>query len=137
MQTFLPIGDVTFKADVAVLDWQRLGKQRGETHQLLTAESLSRINHPANVMWRGHEYQLCLYGIACCDEWLRRGYNDSTRLKFVFLAMHYVDTGLPSWFGGPIHSNHRGRLLAKLPSHYQQFNWPEAPREVNYWPSKN
>lgn len=135
MQTFLPYPDVV--ASVACLDRQRLGKQRLEVLQLLTPNSSSRANHPACVMWRGHNHELALYGIACCDEWIRRGYKDTTRLAIALQLMFHEPRGMPSWFGGAIHANHRARLLQKAPEHYSQFGWSEQPTEVNYWPTKS
>lgn len=128
MQTFLPYRD--FALSAACLDRQRLGKQRVEVLQLLTSPS----NHPASRMWRSHEHQLCLYGLAICDEWLKRGYNDSCKLKIALQLVFYAPSTLPTWFGGQLHANHRARLMAKAPEWYSQFGWTETPTEENYWP---
>jgi hypothetical protein len=65
VQTFLPLPD--FAESAAVLDRQRLGKQRVEVLQLLGALTGQRpgwVNHPAARMWRGHERALARYGLA-------------------------------------------------------------------------
>ena len=80
MQTFLPYSD--FEKSAKVLDYRRLGKQRVEGYQIMKAllnltESKAWRNHPATAMWRGHEGALALYCKTMCEEWIRRGYNDS------------------------------------------------------------
>jgi len=78
MQTFLPYAE--FERSAEVLDYRRLGKQRVETWQLIRAingETRGWRNHPAAVMWRDHVPALALYGKVICEEWIRRGYNDS------------------------------------------------------------
>lgn len=54
MQTFLPYS--SFKDSARVLDRQRLGKQRVENMQIITAlldPDYGWQNHPAVNMWRG------------------------------------------------------------------------------------
>src|SRR5438270_6037946 len=78
MQTFLPYAD--FTASSVALDTSRLGKQRVETFQILRALTWPEYawkNHPAVRMWRGFVPGLVAYGVASCDEWVRRGYADS------------------------------------------------------------
>jgi len=84
MQTFLPLED--FTASAQSLDRQRLGKQRVECLQILNALSNPGYgwqNHPAVTMWRGAELSLAKYGVAICDEWLRRGYKDTCKAKIL------------------------------------------------------
>lgn len=127
MQTFLPYPD--FEASAAVLDRLRLGKQRVETFQLLNAirgvdkngEPVSGVrgwtNHPAAVMWRRYTPALALYGVAMCDEWIRRGYNDTMRERLYAIYESEMETGhliLPYWFGDPaFHRSHQSNLLRK------------------------
>jgi len=88
MQTFLPYPNFTKSA--AVLDRQRLGKQRVETLQILRALSDSSYgwqNHPAVKMWRGCERALAAYGLLICAEWIDRGYKDTCMKKI----MTFVD----------------------------------------------
>lgn len=87
MQTFLPYEDYSWSA--AVLDRQRLGKQRVEVMQILRAlagETIGWKNHPAVRMWRGSEYALIVYGLAVCHEWVGRG-----------IGIHVPIRSLASW----------------------------------------
>ena len=139
MQTFLPYPD--FAASARVLDRQRLGKQRMEAFQLL--EVLRGVpgktgwrNHPAALMWKGHENSLVQYGLAICDEWIGRGYKDTMRPRIAALQDPGTRTRKPRWFGDPsFHAAHRGNLLRKDPVHYGQFGWTESPELPYLWPS--
>lgn len=117
MQTFLPYKD--FAESAKVLDRARLGKQRGETRQLLrvlTGASTAWANHPAVRMWSGHIVALGLYGLDVCDEWRRRGYVDHQREAIRALAApyNYGDAYYPVWLGDEaFHASHRAVLLAK------------------------
>src|SRR5438067_2219340 len=106
MMTFLAYPKYSNAA--LVLDRQRLGKQRLEAFQILNINlklrdnknlKLPWMNHPACKMWRGFERELCLYGIAICQEWLRRGYKDSMLKKFVELLDQtaYSKFNYPFW----------------------------------------
>jgi hypothetical protein len=138
MQTFLPYSDYVQSA--RVLDRQRLGKQRVETLQLLKANlvpSASRgwVNHPAAKMWRGYELNLISYGVAMCDEWLRRGYRDTCRDKILSYADLAAYRGVPPWLGdAALHASHRANLLRKDPDFYGQYGWSENPDDPYVWP---
>lgn len=136
MQTFLPVPD--YHAAVTLIDRQRLGRQRLECAQLLRAlrgETKGWGNHPAAKMWRGHEHALCVYALAVCDEWIRRGYKDTQRPLFAAALQALPDTGPPAWLGSPeFHAAHRSNLLRKLPAHYQQFGWSEPDSLEYVWP---
>lgn len=134
MQTFVP--EDTFTAIGVVLDRQRLGKQRVECLQLLNANlGLSRgwTSHPAAVMWRGHEAGLCAYGIAMCEEWVRRGYQDTCRAKMEALVAPDAND-LPRWWGdAAVILSHRSNLVRKMPEHYGAL-WA-VPDDLPYvWP---
>jgi len=104
IQTFLPLED--FAASARVLDSKRLGKQRLETLQILKAladPSYGWQNHPAVLMWRGHERQLILYGNHITTEWKR-----------------------------PVTIPHQSNLLRKAPWAYGHL-WPNVPRDLGYW----
>lgn len=153
MQTFLPYPD--FEASVATLDYRRLGKQRVECFQLLKVLGNSTdvdltlsegvvqpelhkpagrkngwANHPATRMWRGYEGALAEYHDACINEWVKRGYNNTMRLR--------AKPGpwpKPPFFGdAEFHASHRSNLLRKLPEHYSQFGWTEGPDLPYIWP---
>ncbi len=84
-------------------------------------------------MWAGHSNALCHYGMAMCEEWMDRGYNDELWSDF-----HLASSGplvLPPWMGSyRLHSSHRARLLCKDASYYRQFGWKELPSETYFWP---
>jgi hypothetical protein len=138
MQTFLPYSD--YAQSARVLDRQRLGKQRVETLQLLKANldpaaSRGWVNHPAAKMWRSYELNLIAYGVAMCDEWLRRGYRDTCRDKILSYADRAAYRGAPAWLGDEaFHASHRANLLRKDPDFYGQFGWTENPEDPYIWP---
>lgn len=137
MQTFLPFPDLARSA--SVLDRQRLGKQRVETLQILnalTGNSKGWHNHPATRMWAGFEAGLACYGVAVCDEWISRGYNDTCRDKITALVSgEQVD--LPPWFGDEeFHQAHRSNLLRKNREHYAPLFEVNLPDDLPYvWPA--
>ena len=144
MQTFLPYKD--FERSAQVLDWRRLGKQRVETLQILNAlmnETRGWRNHPATLMWEGHEYQLCRYGLYMCKEWKARGYYPGVThpaLKDwykVLKANPNNSRDMPSWMGKKrFHQSHRQKLVWKAPNHYLGLfkDVPEIPAtEPEYW----
>lgn len=138
MQTFLPYPD--FARSAAVLDRQRLGKQRVETMQLLKALHAGGgwSNHPAARMWRGYEPALVAYGLEVCLEWVRRGYKDTCFNKIgAYAEPHVVERMVvPPWLGDPaFHASHRSNLLRKLPNHYGQFGWTERDDLPYVWPA--
>ena len=135
MQTFLPFAD--FAQSAKVLDRQRLGKQRVETLQLLKAitdpNAKGWRNHPCAKQWSGHVDSLVAYGVAICDEWIARGYNDTCRDKILAFTTGQQTT--PAWLGNDaIHASHRGVLLHKNPNWYQQCGWDDQPVESVIWP---
>lgn len=138
MQTFLPHSD--FTASARVLDTARLGKQRVENLQILSAllwREYGWQHHPAVRMWRGHGGALRTYHKAICDEWATRGYADTCRDKFdALLALTTVRTdAMPPWLGrADFHASHRAALLHKNFAHYSRFGWDEAPQLAYIWP---
>lgn len=139
MQTFLPYDDFTKSA--AVLDRQRLGKQRVEGLQILRALSgLTKgwVNHPATKMWRGHEWSLAEYTIGMCVEWINRGYNDTCVDKIILLSDEHGSSwgkGEPVWLGvEAVHLSHQSNLIRKSPDYYGPL-FPEVPDDLPYvWP---
>ncbi len=85
MQTFLPYSDIT--ESMRVLDNKRLGKQRVETYQIISAITgrlkldgtpyKGWVNHPCSVMWRNHVPLLKMYLNASIDEWVKRGFKNT------------------------------------------------------------
>jgi pyrimidine dimer DNA glycosylase len=140
MQTFLPYS--SFKLSAYSLDRLRLGKQRIEALQILRTlmgVSSGWSNHPAVRMWCGHEFHLSRYGIAICDEWIERKYNDTCYEKFIefqFLCTQQKKGfDPPHWLGNlEFHKSHQSNLIRKLPERYKSF-WPCVPNNLPYiWP---
>lgn len=142
MQTFLPYESFTKSA--AVLDRQRLGKQRVENLQIMRAlldPSYGWQHHPATNMWRGHELYLNDYHIVIVGEWTDRGYKDTCLEKMDALMQPFIpftDIGPPAWLGDEaFHASHRSNLLRKAPDHYRQY-WPNDLDDLEYvWPTKD
>lgn len=135
MQTFLPYADFIDSAEV--LDMRRLGKQRVETKQIITALEGGKgwANHPATKMWGGYEAALAQYGLDMCMEWRSRGYKDSLLPFFADrLQRNYK---FPEWLGdSDFHLAHRSNLLRKMPEHYRLY-WPDEPNTLPYiWPAR-
>jgi hypothetical protein len=130
VNTFLPYAD--FIQSAKALDYRRLGKQRVEAWQILNAllgNSKGWTNHPATNMWRGHERSLCEYGIAICDEWIRRGYKDTMRERFITMHSQLPNTGLPEFIGDlEFHVSHQSNLKRKDADHYTF----EVPDDLPY-----
>lgn len=129
MQTFLAYPD--FAASAQVLDTKRLGKQRVEAWQLIraiTGQTKGWRNHPAAVMWRQYVPALNEYGAVMCEEWIRRGYNDTMLERFE----RHPDADMPYWFGREeFHRSHQSNLLRKNLEYYSEF-FPEVPSDLEY-----
>lgn len=142
MQTFLPFPDFTLSA--SVLDNKRLGKQRVECVQILKAlldPDYGWQNHPAVKMWRGHEWQLCNYGIAICDEWIyNRFYIDNCKGQIEVIKYHQLGDSpnleMPWWFGNKqFHLSHRVALYNKNYQHYRNYfkDSHTFDKDMPYW----
>lgn len=132
MQTFVP--ENNFKDISLVLDNKRLGKQRVEVLQILKANlgmTKGWVNHPASIMWRENLQGLSAYGVAICEEWISRGFNDTCLNKIYNLVTPDADD-LPYWWGREdIMVSHRSNLLRKAPEHYRKF-WASTPYDLPY-----
>lgn len=140
MQTFLPYAD--FVKTAQTLDRQRLGKQRVETLQILSALSDATYgwqNHPAVKMWRGYQSSLFLYQEAICAEWVSRGYNDTCLEKSRHLVQTqcYDETQMPPWLGDEkLHLSHRSNLLRKNATFYAPLFEDGLQNDIEYyWPT--
>ena len=139
MQTFLPYQN--YRASAQCLDHRRLGKQRVETWQIyraLIGETKGWVNHPATKMWRGFEWQLLEYGIACCDVWIQRGYSDTLRDKMCSAQATHFYCREPWWLTETeLCLSHRSNLLRKQRDHYIKYFDVSTPDDLPYiWPSK-
>ena len=148
MQTFLPYPD--FERSARVLDDKRLGKQRVECIQIvraLTRQTYGWKNHPAVLMWRGHEEALGRYAFTICAVWTERGRPDTCattitadlREAGVTSVRPYPELeaagALPPWLGDEdFHRAHRSSLLRKDPGHYRPL-FGDLPDDLEYvWP---
>lgn len=139
MQTFLPYS--SYYKSSQCLDDRRLGKQRVEVLQILTTLVTDRrawSNHPAVRMWRGCEFELAIYGLHICDEWIRRGFKDTCRDKILELVKSNRSTignYKPVWLGREdFHRSHQSNLVRKNPNHYREI-FPEVPDDLPcVWP---
>lgn len=137
VNTFLPWPDLERSAKA--LDNKRLGKQRVEALQILRANlGLTKgwRNHPAAVMWRGHEGYLYMYTNAMCIEWRRRGFQDTVqeRLQEIYLTHDLAGWTKPWWWGhAAFHKSHRSNLKRKDPVFYPYKVKPTLPY---LWPTQ-
>lgn len=132
MQIFVP--ETSFSEIARVLDYRRLGKQRVETFQILRANldlTLGWKNHPASRMWAENLAGLSAYGVAMCEEWIARGYKDTTLDKIVALVSP-DPTDLPTWWGrSDIVESHRSNLVRKDAGFYRLI-YPNTPDDLPY-----
>jgi len=137
MQTFLPYPD--FRESLESLDNKRLGKQRVEAYQIISAITgrtrkdgkpyKGWVNHPCSVMWRDYVNALKLYYNDCIDVWKERGFKNT--MEYELIEGEFV---LPNWLGNEkFHSSHRANLLRKDENFYSQFDWEENPEDPYIW----
>ncbi len=141
MQTFLPFPD--FKKSLEVLDNKRLGKQRVETYQIISAITRRPkldgtpykgwTNHPCSVMWGKFVPALKLYLNLSIDEWIKRGFKNTMVKETIEEEIIY-----PDWLGfEDFHSSHRANLLKKESDYYSKYNWIENPQDPYVWLDKD
>jgi Pyrimidine dimer DNA glycosylase len=142
MQTFLPSS--SFQRSAKVLDNKRLGKQRVEAYQILQVLLEGKkawANHPAVLMWKGHEGSLWEYTSLVCNEWIgRRFVNAKMQVNLDniykrFWSRLYKTRHYPPWLGNrAFHASHRSNLLRKDSKHYSRFGWKEPSTLPYVWP---
>ena len=142
MQTFLPNSD--FRQSAADLDIKRLNKQKLECSQILTVlkhkregtlpEGKTKLgwkNHPAVLMWVGHEDALKHYHNCIIDECVKRGINNTTEKHFLPKSLEY-----PRWITEDLIRSHQSNLIRKNKEHYGP-KYPNVPDDLPYvWPTK-
>ena len=154
MQTFLPEAD--FQETARHLDRKRLIKQSVENLQIL--KSLSGMyksgawgNHPAVLMWKGHEQALASYARTMASEAERRGIKVDKNLDNLDILEHqYGDkwgSDMPKWFNkesmSRVVATHRANLYRKDPIFYEayatavdsEYNKPCCEKCLYYWPT--
>jgi hypothetical protein len=135
--TFLPYKD--FEQSLRSLDDRRLGKQRIEALQMYKAlrnpDAKGWKNHPAALMWKGHEDHLAMYYNKSLDVWKSRGKNNN--MEYIEVANTAQEE--PWWLGwSALHRSHMAALLRKEPQHYEkEFDALVGPyRHYGYiWPT--
>lgn len=136
MQTFVPSIDPL--ESVRVLDNKRLGKQRLECKQILSALmgwTDGYLRHPATRMWAQDIPSLAYYASAACEEYVQRGFADS--LGHWFTETFHARWVPPAWWGDDdVHQSHRSSLLRKDFGHYAEHFRPRctATDLVYVWP---
>lgn len=138
MQIFLPYSDM--RKSLQTLDNKRLGKQRVETYQIISAITRRPkldgtpykgwLNHPCTVMWRDYVPALKLYMNYAIAEWIVRGFKNTMDFE------QYIEdqVTLPPFIGNErFHSSHRANLLKKEPEFYQKYGWTENPADPYVW----
>ena len=71
-------------------------------------------------MWRGHENLLVIYGIAVCNEWMNRGFQDTCMGKII-AANPSLNTNIrvPDWLTDDrLYISHQSNLVRKDPAFY-------------------
>jgi hypothetical protein len=141
MQTFLV--DQNWYISARHLDNKRLGKQRVEAMQILrvlAGKTKGWRNHPAVLMWYGHEKFLAVYHDIVVQEWVGRGFkNNMPLLSPIDQRPGPMGRGwlqdLPSWtYSTRLINSHRSNLLRKDPVFYGQYGWDVGPDLPYYWP---
>ncbi len=137
MQTFLPYPDI--KQSLKVLDNKRLGKQRVEAYQIISAitgrpkldgtQYKGWLNHPCSVMWRENISTLKLYYNLCIDEWISRGFKNTMKKEEIYETIEF-----PKWFGNDkFHNSHKSNLLKKDQVFYCKYNWSVNFEDPYVW----
>lgn len=129
MNTFIPYKN--FNESARVLDDKRLGKQRVEVLQILNAIHYHTgwRHHPIVKMWAPYVNALVEYGVAICDEWISRGFDDTCKEKI--LSFKNGEVIYPKWWGGEIHRTHQSNLLRKNKNYYNKY-FNDIPDDLPY-----
>jgi len=152
MQTFLPSSNILWSA--MELDSKRLNKQILEAYQILktiSTQAKAWGNHPAVLMWKGHEQALMSYARTMASEAERRGIKVDKNLANLDILEHqYGDkwgATMPKWFDkdtmNRIVATHRANLYRKDPVFYEayvsavdsKYNKPCCEKCLYYWPT--
>ena len=91
MQTFLPYSD--FRKSLESLDNKRLGKQRVEAYQIISAITgrpkkngqpyKGWVSHPCSIMWKDYVNALKQYYKDCIDLWVSRGFKNTMQHEHI------------------------------------------------------
>jgi hypothetical protein len=150
MQTFLPSGSLIFAAQA--LDNKRLNKQILEGYQILNVlagNSMGWRNHPAVLMWAGHEGYLLSYVKEMINEAKHRGIKtENNEANINRIASNKWNTEKPLWMQdkeklGRVVGTHRANLYRKDPIYYAEYasavnskyNQPCCSDCLYFWPT--
>lgn len=156
MQTFLPFACVD--RSLRRLDHKRLHKQLTEAIQILRVlQALKRgetpgySNHPAILMWRGHEEFLRFYACRCSvviKETTKRvsdgqpydtvKRDQALREELGGWVEEALTPNAPAWLGSDaFHGPHRASLYRKNPEFYAEFKPDAEIWQDYYWPVRS
>ena len=141
MQIFLPHSNM--RKSLQILDNKRLGKQRVEAYQIISAITRRPkldgkpykgwLNHPCTVMWKDYVPALKLYMNYAIAEWVIRGFKNTMNWE----PLIEEEVVIPPFIGNErFHSSHRANLLKKEPDFYSQYGWNENPSDPYVWLDK-
>lgn len=150
MQTFLPSGSSIFAAQA--LDNKRLNKQILEGYQILNVlagNSMGWRNHPAVLMWAGHEGALLQYVRDMITEAKHRGIKtENNEANINRIASPSWNTEKPEWMQdkaklSKVVATHRANLYRKDPIFYEEYatavsseyNKTCCPDCLYFWPT--
>lgn len=128
------------KTCASLLDKLRLNKQKLECTQIiniienLSSEKKGFKSHPIIYMWKNNIDGLKYYCNCIIDEWVKRGYNNTTK-KFENVS----EDDLPWWYKNKqIQYSHMASLHRKNPEHYSSlFTYPKEYYSTGYiWTGK-
>jgi len=142
MQIFLPYPDM--RKSLQALDNKRLGKQRVETYQIISAITRRPkldgtpykgwLNHPCTVMWKDYVSALKIYMNYSIAEWIVRGFKNTMEIENVIEDQIVI----PPFIGNEaFHSSHRANLLKKESEFYSKYGWTENPLDPYVWLDKD
>lgn len=132
MITFIVTGDLVLNA--RLLDSQRLGKQRVEALQILSAieHNTGWVHHPMTKAWTPYPMALKYYANCIITEFIRRGGKNTIPLfKLPRIIL------FPWWLTWDrLHQSHRMMLFRKKPDFYaHQFTLDPTYAPYGYiWP---
>lgn len=89
-------------------------------------------------MWNGYEKALIVYALVMCEEWKRRGYNDTLTARFLdeLAKLESEPLVMPPWLGNRrFHESHQSNLVRKYKEFYQPL-FPGIQEDLEYiWPA--
>lgn len=154
MQTFL--SEPTFEKSIEILDFKRRNKQLTEVRQILgvlLVNTTSRWrNHPAVLMWKGHERALLKYARtvqAVCEHHgvnVEKNKAAIDEYEKILQADNFTDD-YPVWWTditlkSRVINTHQARLFVKKPEFYSLYSHISNAKDLvccshcNYfWPS--